>query len=107
MSSRAPGQAALTTWPWDLDPELCMMEQGPQGGGQEGKTTGRQTPKLSTKNGRFEPWECGARGATGQMGKASGPPGAEAGPQQHLHTRFLCPASMGDFCLKRGLSGGK
>lgn len=107
MSSRAPGQAALTTWPWDLDPELCMMEQGPQGGGQEGKTTGRQTPKLSTKNGRFELWECSARGATeDRWGRPVGRPGRRRG-RSGVYTRFLCPASMGDFCLKRGLSGGK
>ena len=58
---------------WELDPEQLMMEQGPQGGGQEGETTGRQTPKLSTKNGRFEPCECCPWGSNrGQMGKASG-----------------------------------
>lgn len=71
MSSRAPGQAALTAWPWDLDPELRMIEQGPQGGGQEGKTTGRQTPKLSTKNGRLEPGSAvhGERQRTGGGGE--------------------------------------
>lgn len=43
---------------WELDPEQRTMEQGPQGGGKEGETTGCQTPKLSTKNGRFEPCKC-------------------------------------------------
>lgn len=57
---------------WELDPEPLMMEQGPRGGGQEGETTGRQTPKLRTKNGRFEPCECCPWGSNrGQMGKAS------------------------------------
>lgn len=56
---------------WELDPELTM-EQGPQGGGKDGETTGCQTPKLSTKNGRFEPCEsCPWGSDRGQMGKAS------------------------------------
>ena len=51
-----PSRAARMAW--ELDPEQLTMEQSPQGGGKEGETTGCQTPKLSTKNGRFEPCEC-------------------------------------------------
>lgn len=55
---------------WELDPEQLTMEQGQQGGGKEGETTGLQTPKLSTKNGRFEPCEsCPWGSDKGQMGK--------------------------------------
>ena len=87
----------------------CMaLGSGPRavhdGTGPIGRRAGRQeegdwrscpSPKLSTKNGRFEPWECCVRPSNrGQMGKASGPPRAGVGPQWRLHTRLLCPASM-------------
>lgn len=50
-------------------PRAAPMAQGPQGGGKAGQTKGRQTPKLSTKNGRFEPCaRCPCRSKRGQRG---------------------------------------
>lgn len=54
---QGPGPSRAAGMAWELDPEQQPMEQGPKGGGKAGETTGRQTPKLSTKNGRFAPWE--------------------------------------------------
>lgn len=87
---------------WELDPEQLTMEQGQQGGGKEGETTGLQTPKLSTKNGRFEPYECCPWGSgKGQMGKATGPPREGAGPQRLLHTEISILSYHMSLCLKR------
>lgn len=67
----------------ELHPGQLPMHRGPQGGGKAGGTTGRYTPKLSTKNGRFGLREC--RSSGGQMGRPAGSPGDGRGPSMVLY----------------------
>lgn len=87
---------------WELDPEQLTMEQGQQGGGKEGETTGLQTPKLSTKNGMFEPMSAAHGGAIeDRQGRPAGPPREGAGPQWLLHTEISILSYLMSLCLKR------
>lgn len=89
----------------ELDPEQLTVEQSPRGGGEKGDMTGRQTPKLSTKNGRFEPCESCPRGSDrGQQGG----PGQQGLPERGgaigaFYTKFSILSFHMRFCLKREL----